>query len=319
MTSCCFKEVDRLNEFNTETVSKSYSIKDSAGDRLFLIILYILLAIIGLLALFPLVFVLSASLSDPVKVNSGQVFLFPKGFNFDGYFAVFENKWVLTGYRNSLLYTVIGTALNVIVTFMAAYALSRKDMYGHRLITLYMVFTMWFGGGLIPTFLVVHKLGLVNQPAVMIVLGLVSVYNCIICRSFIQTSIPNELQEAARIDGCNDFGILWKVVFPLSGPILAILCLYYALGHWNGYFNALIYLNDRKYQTLQIFLREILIENSRITMDEAADLEMMVRRAQMAQVMKYSLIVVASVPMLAIYPFIQKFFVKGVMIGSLKG
>lgn len=319
MTSCCFKEVDRLNDLNAEIGSKGYSIKESAGDRLFGIILYILLAIIGILTLFPLVFVLSASFSDPVKVNSGQVFLFPAGFNLDGYLAVFENKWVLTGYRNSLLYTVAGTALNVLVTFMAAYALSRKDMYGHRFITLYMVFTMWFGGGLIPTFLVVYKLGLVNNPAVMILLGLISVYNCIICRSFIQTSIPNELQEAARIDGCSDFGILWRVVFPLSGPILAILCLYYALGHWNGYFNALIYLNNRDYQTLQIFLREILIENSRITMDAAADLEMMVRRAQMAQVMKYSLIVVASVPMLIIYPFIQKFFVKGVMIGSLKG
>lgn len=182
-----------------------------------------------------------------------------------------------------------------------------------------MVFTMWFGGGLIPTFIVVNKLGLVNRPVVMVILGLISIYNCIICRSFIQTSIPYELQEAARIDGCNDFGIVWKIVFPLSKPVLAILCLYYALGHWNGYFNALIYLDDRKYQTLQIFLREILIQNSRVKVDDSVDLEAMVRRAQMAQVMKYSLIVVASVPMLIIYPFVQKFFVQGVMIGSIKG
>lgn len=299
--------------------NKKSQIKDSRNDRIFGFIVDFLLIIIGLVTLFPLIFVLSASVSDPVMVNSGKVLLLPKGFNLDGYLAVFENEWVLTGYRNSFIYTVVGTFLNVLVTFMAAYSLSRKDMYGHRLITIYMVFTMWFGGGLIPTFIVVNKLGLVNRPVVMVILGLISIYNCIICRSFIQTSIPYELQEAARIDGCNDFGIVWKIVFPLSKPVLAILCLYYALGHWNGYFNALIYLDDRKYQTLQIFLREILIQNSRVKVDDSVDLEAMVRRAQMAQVMKYSLIVVASVPMLIIYPFIQKFFVQGVMIGSIKG
>ncbi|HEY8421024.1 MAG TPA: carbohydrate ABC transporter permease [Thermoclostridium sp.] len=299
--------------------NKKSQIKDSRNDRIFGFIVDFLLIIIGLVTLFPLIFVLSASVSDPVMVNSGKVLLLPKGFNLDGYLAVFENEWVLTGYRNSFIYTVVGTFLNVLVTFMAAYSLSRKDMYGHRLITIYMVFTMWFGGGLIPTFIVVNKLGLVNRPVVMVILGLISIYNCIICRSFIQTSIPYELQEAARIDGCNDFGIVWKIVFPLSKPVLAILCLYYALGHWNGYFNALIYLDDRKYQTLQIFLREILIQNSRVKVDDSVDLEAMVRRAQMAQVMKYSLIVVASVPMLIIYPFVQKFFVQGVMIGSIKG
>jgi putative aldouronate transport system permease protein len=295
------------------------SIKDSKEDRVFGFIVDILLIIIGVMTIFPLIFVLSASVSDPVMVNSGQVLLLPKGFNLDGYKAVFENTWVLTGYRNSLIYTVAGTFLNVLVTFMAAYSLSRKDMYGHKIITIYMVFTMWFGGGLIPTFLVINKIGLVNRPIVMVILGLISIYNCIICRSFISSSIPIELQEAARIDGCNDFGILWKIVFPLSKPVLAILCLYYALGHWNGYFNALIYLDNRNYQPLQIFLREILIENTRVTVDDSIDLEAMVRRTQMAQVMKYSLIVVASLPMLAIYPFVQKFFVKGVMIGSIKG
>lgn len=304
---------------NDTSLKRKNTIRDSKGDRVFGFIVDMFLIIIGIATFFPLIFVLSASVSDPVMVNSGQVLLLPKGFNLEGYKAVFENNWVITGYRNSLIYTVSGTFLNVLVTFMAAYSLSRKDMYGHRIITLYMVFTMWFGGGLIPTFLVVNKIGLVNRPTVMVILGLISIYNCIICRSFISSSIPFELQEAARIDGCNDFGILWKVVFPLSKPVLAILCLYYALGHWNGYFNALIYLDNRNYQPLQIFLREILIENTRVTVDDSIDLEAMVRRAQMAQVMKYSLIVVASLPMLTIYPFVQKFFVKGVMIGSIKG
>lgn len=287
------------------------------SEKRFDIIITILLLLFGLVSLYPLLYVLSASISDPTAVNSGQVILLPKGFNIKGYTTLLKNQWVLIGYRNSFLYALFGTFLNVLVTFMAGYALSRKDMYGHGFITFLMVFTMWFGGGLIPTFIVVNNLHLYNQPFTMLILGLVSVYNTIICRSFIQ-SLPMELQEAARIDGCSDFGILWKIIFPLSGPVIAILCLYYALGHWNGYFNALIYLKDRNLQTLQIFLREILIQNQTVHMDDS-NLEDMVLRAQMAQTMKYSLIVVASVPMLIIYPFLQKFFVKGVMIGSVKG
>lgn len=295
-------------------------IKDSRGDRIFTAVNYVLLTVFAIIALYPLVYVLFASISDPIAVNSGAMVLWPIGVNFKGYRAILSNQWILTGYLNSILYTVVGTVLNVIVTFMASYSLSRKDMYGHGLITFIMVFTMWFGGGLIPTFLVVKSLNLLNTRAVMYVLGLVSVYNCIICRSFISSSIPGELQEAARIDGANDFQIVWKIIFPLSGPVLAILALYYALGHWNSYFNALIYLDDRNLQPLQIFLREILIENSRVEIPtDAEDLASMVERTQMAQTMKYSLIIVASLPMLIIYPFVQKFFVKGVMIGSVKG
>lgn len=294
-------------------------IKDSGSDRVFSLVIGIILTVSAILCLYPLLYVLSASISDPTAVGSGEMVLFPIGVHFKGYAAVFENQWILTGYRNTLIYTVVGTILNVLVTFMAAYSLSRKDMYGHGPITFFMVLTMWFGGGLIPTFLVVNQLGLVNSPLVMVILGLVSVYNCIICRSFIQNSIPYELQEAARIDGANDFQIVWRIIFPLSGPVLAILALYYALGHWNSYFNALIYLDDRRLQTLQLFLREILIENSRVEISGFGDMEAMVERTKMAQIMKYALIVVASLPMLVIYPFVQKFFVKGVMIGSVKG
>lgn len=270
------------------------------------------------ITLYPLIFVVIASISDPTMVNSGKVILIPKGLHLTGYQSIIRSTWVLVGYRNSAIYTIIGTFLNVFVTFMGGYALSRKDLYGKKIITLYIVFTMWFGGGLIPTFIVVNNLGLYNRPYTLIILGLVSVYNLIICKSFIQNSIPGELQEAARIDGCSDFKILWRVIFPLSGPVLAILCLYYALAHWNSYFNALIYLKDRKLQTLQVFLREILVQNQTVVMD-ASNLEDMVERAQMAQVMKYSLIVIASVPMLVVYPFLQRFFVKGIMIGSVKG
>ena len=307
----------RVSEIDTP---KKNGIRASRGDRAFARANYILLTIFGLLVLYPLIYVVSASISDPVAVNSGEMVLWPIGFNTKGYQAILSNSWVLTGYANSLFYTVVGTVLNVLVTFMAAYSLSRKDMFGHGVITFIMIFTMWFGGGLIPTFLVVKSLGLVNTRAVLLILGLISMYNCIICRSFISGSVPIELQEAARIDGANDFQIVWKIIFPLSGPVLAILGLYYALGHWNGYYNALIYLNDRSLMPLQIFLREILIENQTVSIPtDAEDLVAMVERTQMAQTMKYALIVVASVPMLLIYPFVQKFFVKGVMIGSVKG
>ena len=202
--------------------AKGTRIRDSRGDRVFTVVNYIILTLFGLAALYPLIYVLSASISEPLAVNSGRMKLWPVGFNIEGYKSILSNKWILTGYGNSLFYTVVGTFLNVLVTFMASYSLSRKDMYGHGLITFFMVFTMWFGGGLIPTFLVVKKLGLVNTRMVLLLLGLVSVYNCIICRSFISSSIPYELQEAARIDGCNDFQIVWRIIFPLSGPVLAI-------------------------------------------------------------------------------------------------
>ncbi len=288
------------------------------SEKLFNGIVNVILGICGLLALYPLIFVVSASISDPTAVNSGKVVLWPVGFNIKGYKAILKSKWITTGYRNSLFYTVAGTAINVSATLMAGYALSREDLYGRKLITLFMMFTMWFSGGIITTYLVVNKIGLYNKWYTLIVMGLISVYNVIITRSFMSGSIPLELQEAARIDGCSDFQIFGRLILPLSKPVIAILCLYYGLGHWNSYFNALIYLKDKNLQPLQIFLREILVQNEAVNMSSDA-LDTMIERAMMAQTMKYSLIVVASLPMLIIYPFLQKFFVKGVMIGSVKG
>lgn len=278
----------------------------------------ILLFLFGVIALYPLLFVLAASVSDPTAVNSGQVILFPKGFTLEGYIRILKNNWVLVGYRNSLFYAVVGTILNLIVTMMAGYALSRKDLYGKKLITLYMMFTMWFSGGIITKYIVVNDIGLFNKWYTLLLLGLVSMYNVIITRSFIMGSIPGELQESARIDGCDDFGTFARIIVPLSKPVIAILSLYYGLGHWNSYFDALIYLRDKDKQPLQIFLREILVLNQAIDMN-SEDLESVIEQARMAQSMKYGLIVVASLPMLIIYPFLQKFFVKGVMIGSVKG
>lgn len=284
------------------------------------LIVTILLCIFGILTLYPLLFVLSASISDPTAVNSGQIILLPEGIQFEGYTMIFKSKWIPIGYRNSLIYTFFGTTFNIAVTFMAAYALSRPNLYGRKFITIFMVIPMWFGGGLIPTFIVTQKLGLINSPLVMIIMGLFSMYNCIICRTFIKTNIPEEMIEASKIEGCTDFAILLRIVLPLSGSILAIISLFYGLGHWNDYFTALIYLNDKKYQTLQLFLRDILIQNESVTTSAGqGNLEVMIQRAHIAQVMKYSLIVVASLPMLIIYPFLQRYFVKGIMIGAIKG
>ena len=297
---------------------EKHIIKESADNRIFNISVTVLLVVFGLLALYPIAFVIIASVSDPVSVNAGEVWLYPIGFQLDGYRQVFTNRWIFIGYRNSLLYTACGTALNVLVTVMAAYALSRRDLFGKPLFSWLVAIPMWFGGGLIPTYIVINRLHLLNTPLILLLIGLVSSFNIIICRTFL-ASLPYELQEAAKIDGCNDFAILRRIILPLSKPILAVLCLYYAVGHWNDYFNAMIYVNNKNYQTLQVFLREILLLNQNIDLNTVEDPAVVALKLQMAQVMKYSLIVVSSIPLLIAYPFVQKYFVKGVMIGSVKG
>ena len=297
---------------------EKHIIKESADNRIFNISVTVLLVVFGLLALYPIAFVIIASVSDPVSVNAGEVWLYPIGFQLDGYRQVFTNRWIFIGYRNSLLYTTCGTALNVLVTVMAAYALSRRDLFGKPLFSWLVAIPMWFGGGLIPTYIVINRLHLLNTPLILLLIGLVSSFNIIICRTFL-ASLPYELQEAAKIDGCNDFAILRRIILPLSKPILAVLCLYYAVGHWNDYFNAMIYVNNKNYQTLQVFLREILLLNQNIDLNTVEDPAVVALKLQMAQVMKYSLIVVSSIPLLIAYPFVQKFFVKGVMIRLVKG
>ena len=297
--------------------SRCNAIRLDAADKATMAVIYFLLALAVFITLYPLVFVFSASISDPYEVYGGKVWLFPKGIQWRGYSEVFTSKWVFVGYRNSLIYLVLGTAVNLFVTFTGAYALSRKDIFLRGILTGIIVFTMWFNGGMIPTFLLVKQLGLVDSFWAMIVIGAVNPYNFIICRSFIQNSIPEELQEAGRIDGCNDFALCLKIVLPLSGPIIAVLTLYYGLEHWNGYFNAMLYLNRRELQPLQIFLREILLQDQ--TIDMSRDLESLQEIELLKRVMKYSLIIVASLPMLILYPFLQRFFSQGVMIGAIKG
>ncbi|WP_054956341.1 carbohydrate ABC transporter permease [Paenibacillus dakarensis] len=292
--------------------------KESLQDRITLGVIYVLLSIILVVVLYPLIFVVSASISDPLSVSKGEMWLFPTDLSFIGYELVFANKEIWTGYANTLLYTFVGTSINLVMTILAAYPLSRSDFAGRNVITGFMVFTMFFSGGLIPTYLLIKNLHMINTMWALIIPGAVSVWNIIIMRTFFQTSIPNEIQESASIDGCSTMQTLWKIVLPLSMPIIAVMVLFYSVGHWNAYFNALIYLNDRDKYPLQLFLREILIKSQVDQM--AGSMDSSVQKHLMeAEAIKYAIVIVANLPVLVLYPFLQKYFVKGIMIGAIKG
>jgi multiple sugar transport system permease protein/putative aldouronate transport system permease protein len=289
----------------------------SGSDKAYYAIVHLILVILTLAVLYPLVFVLSSSFSAPASVLGGKVYLWPVDLSLEGYKAIFRKNDVFIGYGNSAFYAVIGTACNVFVTMLCAYPLSRRDLPYKSIIMFIFIFTMYFNGGMIPTYMLVRDLGLIDTRAVMILVGLMSVYNMIIARTFIATSIPGDLLESARIDGCSDLRYFFYIILPLSKAVMAVIALYYAIGHWNSYFNAFLYLNSKNKYPLQIFLREILIANQLSNMDY--DPELMAIKQGLADVLKYALIVVATVPVLAAYPFAQKYFIKGVMIGSLKG
>ena len=291
----------------------------SRGDITFEAVVVILLGIVALIIVYPLVYVISASFSDAVSVTAGKMVLWPVGLTLGNYEGVFKNASIMTGYRNSLFILFIGTAFNLVMTVLAAFPLSRRDLWGRNVLMKLITFTMFFSGGLIPVYLMVSKtLGLGNSGAALILPGSISVYNLIIMRTFFTTSIPYELQEAAQIDGASHIMTLLRIMLPLSGPILAVIALYYGVGHWNSYFSAMLYISQESKQPLQLFLRKVLIINSAQSLmdmgsDEAA------RQAMRAEVIKYAVIVLSSLPMLIIYPFVQRFFVKGVMVGSVKG
>ncbi|GIN69954.1 sugar ABC transporter permease [Bacillus sp. J14TS2] len=292
--------------------------KQSIGDRTFGIVNFLLLCLILVIVIYPLIFVLSASISNPELLLKGEIRLLPKEITFDGYAKVFKNNDVMRGYLNTFIYTGVGTVINLMMTTAGAYALSRKNLFGRNVITALLIFTMFFSGGMIPTYLVIKDLHMLNTIWAMVIPGAISVYNLIIMRTFFQTSIPNEIEEAAHIDGCSNLQTLFRIVLPLSTPIIAVMTLFYAVTHWNSFFDGLIYLTDRSKFPLQLILREILIQEDVADMD-ATMVESVVQQAMSVEGMKYALVVVANIPVLIMYPFVQKYFVKGVMIGSLKG
>ncbi|WP_419955503.1 carbohydrate ABC transporter permease [Neobacillus niacini] len=295
----------------------NFSIKETKSDRIFTIVNYSVLSLLLVVFLYPLIYIVSASFSSTEAVLSGKVWLWPVDFSLEGYKAVFDYKLIWTGYANSIFYTVVGTLINIGMTILAAYPLSRDEFFGRKFFMLLFLFTMIFSGGIIPNYLLIKELGMLDTRWAMIIPGAMSVFNVIITRTYFKSTIPKALQEAAKIDGCSDFRFLRSVVLPLSGPIIAVMTLFYAVGHWNSFFNALIYLRDQDLFPLQLILNSILVQNQ-VDPQMMGDMERMAAKAGLSELLKYSLIVVASVPVLIIYPFVQKHFVKGVMIGSLK-
>lgn len=292
-------------------------IKNSKEDIIFNICSYTILGIFALIILYPLYYVVIASFSDPYDVLNGNVTLYPKGITFKGYERIINDKSIWTGYLNTIIYTFIGTTLNVSLTMMIGYPLSRKHFSGRKVIMTILLITMYFQGGLIPQYILVSNMGLRGTRAVMVLLGAVSVYNVIVARSFLESNIPDELVDAASIDGCAPIPFFLRMVIPLSKAIIAVLIMYYGIAHWNDYFRAMIYLNKTEQFPLQLILRSILIQSQSLAGSD--DVDLAVEAHRMAEQMKYGVIVVSSVPVLLLYPFLMKYFEKGVMIGSVKG
>lgn len=287
-------------------------------DRLFDLAVNVMVVAATLIVLYPLYFVVIASISNPTAVSLGKVLLLPKEVEFNSYKHILNDARIWLGYRNTILYTVMGTVFGTVLTLGGAYALSRKDLIGRGFFMKVLVFTMYFNGGLIPTYMVVRSLGLINTYTVLIILGSFAVYNLIIARTFFISKIPDELWEAARIDGSGNGRFFFSIVLPLSKEIIAVVVLYIAVQHWNSFFNAFIYVNKPKYYPLQLILREILTASQNL-MASGADTEGQMEIQKLAQTIKYGVIIVSSLPVLILYPFLQRFFVRGVMIGSIKG
>lgn len=291
--------------------------KRTGADLAFDIISYTIAILLLIVIIYPLYFIIIASFSNPTAVSNGRVLLWPVGFTLDGYRALLDAPQLWVGYRNTILYTLVGTVLGLCFNIPAAYSLSRKDLYGRRVLNIFFLIVMFFSGGLIPTFLVVRQLGLYNSFWVMVLPFSVSIYNIIVARTFFESSIPPDLHDAAQVDGCNNLRFFFQMVLPLSKAIIAVIALWTAIHHWNSYFNALIYLRDESLQPLQLILRNILITNQRlfaVTTGEAA-----LEAVRKANLLRYTSIIVSTLPILCFYPFIQKHFAQGVMIGAVKG
>ncbi|KIL39482.1 sugar ABC transporter permease [Gordoniibacillus kamchatkensis] len=288
----------------------------NADEKIFDAVVNIWAALIVVVVLYPLIFIVSASFSDPALVLNGEVILLPKHITLDAYKNVFQNGQIWHSYGNTILYTVVGTLINLLMTTLAAYPLSRPDLPGRKGLMFFITLTMFFSGGIIPSYLLVKQLGMVDTMWALVIPGAIGTYNLIVMRTYFQTSIPWEIQEAAHIDGCSNWKLLSHVILPLSKPIMAVMVLFYAVGHWNSFFNALIYIRSKDLYPLQLVMREMLLISQADSFDSSTG---MANKVLLAESIKYVVIIISSLPVLVMYPFVQKHFVKGVMIGSLKG
>ena len=294
-----------------------HKVRRQGKDLLFDIVLYSICAVMLLLVIYPLWFIVIASFSDPSAVAGGHVWILPVGFTLDGYDELFKQAEVWTGYKNTIIYTVLGTIFGLVVNIPAAYALSRKDLWGRKVLMGLFVFTMFFSGGMIPIFLTVQEMGFYNNFWVMIIPFSVSAYNIIGARTFFETSLPADLWDAAQIDGCGNLRYFFTMALPLSKAVISVIALWTAVGQWNGYFNALLYLRDAELHPLQLIMRNILITNQVFASMGTGEAAMIAMRR--ANLVRYSMIIIATVPIMCVYPFIQKYFDQGVMIGAVKG
>jgi putative aldouronate transport system permease protein len=291
--------------------------KLTKSDLAFMIFIYAMAGLLLVIVLYPMWFIVIASFSDPTAVNTGRVVLLPAMVTLNGYKTLLETDYIMTGYRNTIIYTIVGTLVGLAVNLPAAYALSRKDFYGRKFFNLYFIFTMFFSGGLVPTYLTIQQFHLLNSFTVMVVPFSVAVYNMLVARTFFQNSLPAGLLDAARIDGCGNLRYFFLIALPLSKAIIAVIALWTAVGHWNAYFNALIYLRDQARMPLQIILRDILILNQ--NMATLIRGEASIQAQKTASLIKYASIVVSAAPIMCLYPFLQKYFNQGVLVGTFKG
>lgn len=293
----------------------NFAYKKSFGEKVFDVVVFSIMCIVIVITIYLFLYVLGMSVSKPANIGDGIIWLLPKEFSFESYTRLFSDPQLWVAYGNTLWYVVFGTIINVFMTIIAAYPLAQRRFFLRKQLMLLMIITMYFSGGIIPLYLLINKLGLYNTRWVMIIPNAIAVMYVIIARTFLETNIPDSLYESARIEGANDLTILGKIVIPLSKPIIAVLTLFYAVGQWNSYFTALIYLPSRKLQPLQLYLVNIVIKNQDLALgDMAAGAE----RSIMMMQIKYSVIIVAMLPIIMVYPFVQKYFVKGVMIGAIK-
>lgn len=290
--------------------------KRQSDEKIFDAVVNAVALLIVVVVLYPLLFIVSASFSDPLMVLNGDVILLPKQITLEAYRNVFHNEQIWNGYGNTILYTAVGTIINLIMTTLAAYPLSRPDLPGRGVFMVFITLTMFFSGGLIPSYLLVKNLGMVDTMWALVIPGAIATYNLIVMRTYFQSNIPWEIQEAAHMDGCSNWKLLTHVILPLSKPIMAVMVLFYAVGHWNSFFNALIYIRSKDLYPLQLVLREVLMVSQADAVDSSVGLE---SKILLAESIKYVVIIISSLPVLLMYPFVQKHFVKGVMIGSLKG
>jgi putative aldouronate transport system permease protein len=297
-------------------------IRESRGDRLFGLVNVLILGLILVVVVYPLWYVIIASVSDPDLVNSGQVVLWPRKLTVLGFKRVFEDPEIISGYRNTIFYTLGGTCINLFVTLTAAYALSKKRLHGQKFFLFLFSFTMFFSGGLIPTYLLVKSLGMINKVWALLIPGAASVYNILVARTFYQNSIPKEIEESAMIDGCSTTYMFISIIVPLSRALVAVMALFYGVGHWNAFFDALIYISNRKLFPLQLILREILVQTqlkSEMLKDLSMQEESMDVTMKLASLIRYSVIIVSTIPVMVAYPFLQRYFTQGVMLGAIKG